>query len=71
MKKLTNHPFGNVCGTTTVGLRGQVVIPKEARTKLKLKTGDQLLVVEHFGKLILVPERIMRQLIEQITKHLK
>lgn len=71
MKKKINHPLGTVCGTATVGPRGQIVVPKEARSKLKLKTGDQFLVVEHFGKLILIPEKIMRQMVQQITKHLK
>jgi AbrB family looped-hinge helix DNA binding protein len=51
--------------------RGQIVIPKEARTKLKLKSGDQFLVIEHFGKLILIPEHMMRQMVEQVTKHFK
>lgn len=31
-------------GTTTVGEKGQVVIPAEARTAMELKKGDKLLV---------------------------
>ena len=31
-------------GSTTVGEKGQVVIPAEARTAMKLKKGDKLLV---------------------------
>lgn len=31
-------------GTTTVGEKGQVVIPAQARTVLKLKKGEKLLV---------------------------
>ncbi len=31
-------------GTTVVGARGQVVIPAEARKKLKFKVGEKLLV---------------------------
>jgi len=31
-------------GTTTLGERGQVVVPAEARTALKLKAGEKLLV---------------------------
>jgi AbrB family transcriptional regulator (stage V sporulation protein T) len=71
MKKKVPQMFGEVCGTTIVGSRGQVVVPKEARHKLNLKPGDQFLVIEHFGKLILIPEKIMRQMVEQVTKHLK
>jgi len=67
--ELSSH-FGNVVGTTTLGERGQIVIPKEAREKLKLKDGARFLVIEHHGKLVLVPEEIMSQLVKQITKHL-
>jgi len=71
MKHKLTETFGTLCGTTTVGPRGQIVVPKEARTKLKLKTGDQLLVIEHFGKLMLIPEEIMRRMVKQITKQFK
>lgn len=37
-------------GTTTMGARGQVVIPAQARKDLKLKPGDQLVVLGKFGK---------------------
>lgn len=60
-----------VYGTTVLGERGQIVIPKEARGKLKLKNGDQFLVVEHFGKLILVPQKMMQSLLAILNKHLK
>ncbi|MGE5392415.1 MAG: AbrB/MazE/SpoVT family DNA-binding domain-containing protein [Candidatus Saccharibacteria bacterium] len=39
-------------GSTTVGARGQVVIPSEARKDLNIKPGDQLLVMGKFGRLI-------------------
>ncbi|MCR4323098.1 MAG: AbrB/MazE/SpoVT family DNA-binding domain-containing protein [Candidatus Azambacteria bacterium] len=31
-------------GTATIGEKGQVVVPAEARTAMKLKKGDKLLV---------------------------
>jgi len=34
-------------GTTTVGERGQIVIPAEARKVLNINPGDKLLVVKH------------------------
>lgn len=37
-------------GTTTVGTKGQVVIPAEARKDLNLKPGDQLMVMGKFNK---------------------
>lgn len=66
-----NCNFGTICGTTTVGERGQVVVPKEAREKLRLKTGDRFVVIEHYGKIVLIPEKEMRIMVDQITKHLK
>jgi len=41
-----------IYGTTTVGARGQVVIPALARKDLKLKTGDQLIVIGKLGKVL-------------------
>ena len=38
---LQKHTF---YGTTTLGEKGQVVIPSEARTALQLKKGEKLLV---------------------------
>lgn len=34
-------------GTVTVGERGQIVIPAEARRRLDINTGDKLLVIGH------------------------
>lgn len=34
-------------GSVTVGERGQIVIPAEARTALGLHAGDKLLVMKH------------------------
>lgn len=34
-------------GTGTVGERGQIVIPAEARTELGIAPGDKLLIVKH------------------------
>ncbi|MBN1794035.1 MAG: AbrB/MazE/SpoVT family DNA-binding domain-containing protein [Candidatus Omnitrophica bacterium] len=34
-----------VYGTVTVGQRGQIVIPMKARKALKIKQGDQLIVM--------------------------
>ncbi len=39
-----------VYGTTTMGVRGQVVIPVRARKDLRLKPGDQLIVMGKFNK---------------------
>ena len=34
-------------GTVTVGERGQVVIPADARKKLNINTGDKMLIMSH------------------------
>ncbi|MFH0852863.1 MAG: AbrB/MazE/SpoVT family DNA-binding domain-containing protein [bacterium] len=44
------HPM--TYGVTTVGARGQIVIPIKARSDLKLKEGDQLVVFGHKGKFL-------------------
>lgn len=40
------HPLlgGKTYGASTVGVRGQLVIPSELRKILKIKSGDQLMV---------------------------
>lgn len=39
-------------GTATVGERGQVVIPSKVRKRLKIKTGDRLVVFTHRGNVV-------------------
>ncbi len=34
-----------ICGTVTVGERGQIVIPKKARDYFDIQPGDQLVVL--------------------------
>ncbi|HUV03713.1 MAG TPA: AbrB/MazE/SpoVT family DNA-binding domain-containing protein [Armatimonadota bacterium] len=46
---MTPKPLLEECflGTVTVGERGQVVIPAEARKKLEIHTGDKLFMMSH------------------------
>ncbi|MBV9852441.1 MAG: AbrB/MazE/SpoVT family DNA-binding domain-containing protein [Armatimonadetes bacterium] len=44
----------NFFGTATVGERGQIVIPAEARKKFDIETGDKLLIVGHGDKGIML-----------------
>lgn len=64
------HPFGNVCGSTSVGARGQIVIPKKARDLTRLKIGDQFLVIEHEGTLMMVPEKVVSHMLKHISQAL-
>lgn len=50
-------------GTATVGEKGQIVIPVEARNSIDLKVGDKLLVVSgpgNHGLFIMKPDAIKR-----------
>ncbi|MFA5135170.1 MAG: AbrB/MazE/SpoVT family DNA-binding domain-containing protein [Patescibacteria group bacterium] len=56
-------------GATTIGARGQVVIPAQARKDLNLKEGDRLLVLCWQGKLLgLVKSETIDEYIDMITK---
>ncbi|PIT88027.1 MAG: AbrB family transcriptional regulator [Candidatus Magasanikbacteria bacterium CG10_big_fil_rev_8_21_14_0_10_36_32] len=71
MKKIHHeHPFGNICGSTSIGIRGQIVIPKKARDLMRVKTGDQFLVLEHDGCLVIVPEKVVSHMLKHISKAL-
>ncbi len=41
-----------IYGTATIGVKGQVVIPAQARKDLKLKAGDQLIVMGKLDKVV-------------------
>lgn len=58
-------------GATTMGARGQVVIPVEARKDLRLNPGDQLVVMGKFGKVLgLMKTEAMAEFVETIMKNL-
>lgn len=44
MKSPAHHEHKHFYGTTTIGEKGQMVIPAEARKSMNLKSGDKLLV---------------------------
>ncbi|MCX6778682.1 MAG: AbrB/MazE/SpoVT family DNA-binding domain-containing protein [Candidatus Magasanikbacteria bacterium] len=64
--------FNSVCpkfaGTTTLGERGQIVIPKEIRQALKLQDGQKFIVAVHNGAIILVLEKQMQKIFSHLTK---
>jgi AbrB family looped-hinge helix DNA binding protein len=59
-------------GMTTIGERGQVVIPKEIRKLMKIKPGDQFLVFCRDNAIIgfIKPEKF-DTIIERHISHLK
>ena len=55
-----NAPNGRHAWTVTVGTKGQIVIPKEARTLFGVQPGDTLLILgdEQMGIIVTKPEVI-------------
>jgi AbrB family looped-hinge helix DNA binding protein len=48
--------------TVTVSPKYQVVIPKTVRKALNLRPGQRMQVVEHEGRIELIPERNLKEL---------
>lgn len=58
-------------GASVLGERGQIVIPKQIRAKMKLKPGSRLMIMEHEnGAIVLLPVDRMKHMIETISKKL-
>lgn len=67
MKDHHLHPEGQFYGSTTIGEKGQIVIPQEARINMKLKKGDRLLIFGMDDDMLAVAKLSH---IEKITSHL-
>lgn len=48
--------------SVTVSPKYQVVIPKDVRTRLQLHPGQKMQIVEHQGRIELIPERNIKEL---------
>lgn len=68
-KKLDKKLFG----TATVGTKGQVVIPAEAREELGIEAGDRLYVIgSPRGKMVcLLQEEQLRSMLEHLTDNVE
>lgn len=62
---------GTCHGTASIGERGQVVIPKKVRSKLGMKKGDNFLVMEKDGMVVLAPTEVIESMIDDLTRGLK
>lgn len=59
---------GQLIGSTTVGERGQIVIPKTIRDRLHMKPGTQVMVMQHGDSPIMVlPIEQMQEMIKQMS----
>jgi AbrB family looped-hinge helix DNA binding protein len=56
-----------VCGIVTVGPKGQIVIPADARDALGLRPGQKVIVVCKDGKLIITSVESIDTFIAQMT----
>ena len=63
-----NHP--DFFSITTIGERGQVVIPKDARAALNLGAGDKLIVLpsKHGNGILLMKEENIKHLAQQLSE---
>jgi AbrB family looped-hinge helix DNA binding protein len=62
---------GHLMGATVLGERGQLVIPKDIRERLKLKSGARLLVMnQEGGPIIIFPLEKMQSMLDMMTKQL-
>jgi AbrB family looped-hinge helix DNA binding protein len=57
-------------GTTVIGERGQLVIPKDVRDELDLKPGSKLVVLKHPGNgpIILFPAEQMQHVMKEMAE---
>ncbi|HEY0010872.1 MAG TPA: AbrB/MazE/SpoVT family DNA-binding domain-containing protein [Candidatus Paceibacterota bacterium] len=64
-------------GVTSMGEKGQVVIPADIRTALKFKKGEKLIVMAHEGSVSLIPSAQFAEIakrfaaVEEISKRSK
>ncbi len=58
-------------GTATVGTKGQVVIPADARNECSITPGDRLYVIglsHHYHAIGLIKEDYLREMISQMAE---
>jgi len=67
------HHDKKLYGTATVGSKGQVVIPAEAREELNIKAGDRLYVVgsPDGGFLGLLKEESLEKIMQHMTSQIE
>lgn len=67
------HGNKKLYGTATIGTKGQVVIPAEAREELNLNPGDRLYVINamHGGGVVFLKEDMLEEMVDQMAKHIE
>jgi AbrB family looped-hinge helix DNA binding protein len=65
----------NFYGVTTVGTKGQIVIPAEARDEMNLQPGEKVIIIgkrhpaKGFGMVCICPVSSAEQFLEEMTAH--
>ena len=69
------HPLHDkkMYGTATVGTKGQIVIPSEAREELGIQPGDKLYIAGSVSKkaLFCLKEEQLRELVDKLTNNIE
>ena len=60
-----NTPEGKYAWTATVGEKGQIVIPKQARELFHIRPGDTLLLLGDIDRGIAIPPKEQLQAIQE------
>lgn len=60
-------------GTATVGTKGQIVIPADAREELGIKPGDRLYIVNamHGSGIVCLKEEMLEEMVQKLTSHVE
>lgn len=60
-------------GTATIGTKGQVVIPADAREEMDLKPGDRLYVIgtAHSKGLVLLKEEMLEEMVAKMSAQIE
>lgn len=66
-------PHKKLYGTATVGTKGQIVIPAEAREELGIKPGDRLYIVNamHGAGVVCIKEEKLEDMVQQFTAQIE
>lgn len=67
------HSNKKLYGTATVGSKGQIVIPADAREDLNIEPGDRLYVLGsmHGNGLVLLKEDMLEHLVEHMSAQIE
>ncbi len=60
-------------GSTTIGPKGQVVIPSKLRKELKIKTGDQFIVIkdEHMDSIVIMKAKNLTAMLKGLNQKIR